>query len=87
MVLPKGRSVSNGLSIGKAPNLGLIFTFGTDIGHASFSTRWDIPEQPNDYSVRSSGRIGQEILDGNGIVVVWTTVLLSDWTNEMLASQ
>lgn len=48
-------------------------TSGTDRKSANFSTGWNTPEQPGDYSVRSSGNIGQEILDRDGKVVVWTT--------------
>jgi hypothetical protein len=48
-------------------------TSGTDRKSASFSTEWNTPEQPGDYSVRSSGNIGYETLDRDGKVVVWTT--------------
>jgi hypothetical protein len=33
-------------------------------------------EQQGDFSVRSSGNIGQEILDRDGKVVAWTTDVL-----------
>jgi hypothetical protein len=36
-------------------------------------TGWNTPEQPGEFSVRSSGNIGQEILDHDGKVVAWTT--------------
>lgn len=48
-------------------------TSGNDKRSASFSTGWNTQEQPGDYSVRPSGNIGQEILDRDGKVVVWTT--------------
>jgi hypothetical protein len=47
-------------------------TFGTGRKSANFSTGWNIPEQPGDYSVRSSGNIGQEIKDEDGLTVAWT---------------
>jgi len=50
-----------------------ITTFGIDKRSASYSTEWSTPEQPGDYSVRSSGNIGQEILDRDAKVVAWTT--------------
>ncbi len=49
------------------------FTSGTGSKPASFSTGWNTPEQPGDFSVRSSGNIGQEILDESGVIVAWTT--------------
>jgi hypothetical protein len=52
---------------------GRITTLGIDKRSASFSTAWNTPEQPGDYSVRSSGNIGQEVLDRDGKVVAWTT--------------
>lgn len=52
---------------------GRITTLGIDKRSANFLTGWNTPEQPGDYSVRSSGNIGQEVLDRDGKVVVWTT--------------
>lgn len=52
---------------------GRITTFGTEKRSANSSTGWNTPEQPDDFSVRSSGNIGQEILDRDGRVLAWTT--------------
>lgn len=35
--------------------------------------QWAIPERDSPFSIRSSGNVGQEIVDANGRVVAWTT--------------
>lgn len=69
----KWRFGKRSLHDGPARNRELSITSGTGSKPASFSTGWSTPEQPGDYSVRSSSNIGQEILDRDGKVVVWTT--------------
>lgn len=68
----KWRFEKRSLHDGPARNRELSITSGTGSKPASFSTGWNTPEQPGDYSVRSSGNIGQEIKDEDGLTVAWT---------------
>ena len=50
-----------------------ISTSGIGTRPANNSTGWATHEQTSDFTVRSTSNIGQEVLDANGKVVVWTT--------------
>lgn len=48
-------------------------TPGTGSEPPPSSTRWDTKELDGPFSIRSSGNVGQEIVDADGRVVSWTT--------------
>ena len=56
-----------------ARNPAPISTSGIGTRPANNSTGWATHEQTSDFTVRSTSNIGQEVLDANGKVVVWTT--------------
>lgn len=74
--LPMALSAS-GQAGASAPTI----TFGTPTGPPPSSTRWATPELDGPFMIRSSGNIGQEILDADGRVVAWTT---DEWIGRVI---
>lgn len=60
---------ANAQAVASAPTT----TFGTPKEPPPSSTRWDTREPDSQFVIRSSGIIGQEIIDADGRVVAWTT--------------
>lgn len=60
---------ANAQAVASAPTT----TFGTGNEPPPSSMQWAIPERDSPFSFRSSGNVGQEIVDANGRVVAWTT--------------
>lgn len=58
---------------GQADNRERTTTFGTGNEPPPSSTQWATQEPDSQFVIRSSGNIGQEIVDGDGRVVAWTT--------------
>lgn len=58
---------------GQADNRERTTTFGTGNEPPPSLMQWAIPERDSPFSIRSSGNVGQEIVDANGRVVAWTT--------------
>jgi len=68
-----GRSMRVSSASDPARNPAPISMSGTGIRPANNSMEWATHEQMNRFSVRESGNIGQEVLDADGNVVLWTT--------------
>jgi len=56
-------------------------TLGTPTEPPPSSTRWDTRELDGPFLIRSSGNVGQEIVDAEGRVVVWTT---NEWIGQVI---
>lgn len=69
-------SSANGPAGASAPTT----TFGTPKEPPPSSTRWATHEPDGPFSIRSSGNIGQEILDADGRIVGWTT---NEWIGQV----
>src|SRR5690606_8454866 len=58
---------------GPAANQEPTSTLGTPNEPQPSSMQWAIPERDSPFSFRSSGNVGQELVDADGRVVAWTT--------------